>query len=374
MSAQGSSSMSAKKKNIALDFYDSEVGGYAFAIKFGDWVAQDSYHLKAFYYDFIKGSSIVAYKLAKEIEDNYPSYKNRIWKRALLDIEKIAPYQTSDNQIADLTLQGDTGAMCMPQSFPVVVYQNGNFYGIFAWCIKKHRDNYHMDSKSTENIHLDGTLNDSFFHGTISWNSFEIRNPKNLCYQTAVNDSYKYDADIALSEIAGTDNNYDGEWVDSSSYAVGRIVTHNENFFINTISDNTKEPVTKFGDNKNTASSPDFNNKTGCGWINCTNSVIVKQHIKDFLAHLKSIQDATIDTKKELINKYLDKENLIDYMVLNSSVNDVDGFAKNWQWLTYDGTKWFVSEYDKDQSFGNDFRGIFTRKPITNGYWLGYNV
>lgn len=376
MSGQGSSSMAYIKKNIAFDFFDSETNGDAFTIKFGSWVSQDSFHLKSFYTDFLKGSSIISYKLAMEVDKTYSGYKNKIWKRGLIDVSTLSPIQTPENQSDKLNIQAGNGALCIPDGFPVIVYKNGAFYGIFVWCIKKHRDNYNMKKDNPKHIHLDGTLGQStFFTGNISWSSFEVRNPKNLVYAAAHDGSFKYDADIAQAEIAGTDLNYEGEWV-VGTYSVGQVVKHSNDYFINQVENNDTEPITiDESGHKNTAKDPDFKNKTGCGWINCTNTVKVKQYIKDFVSHMNDISSAASGSAKKIeIDKYLDKENLIDYMVLNSAVDDPDGFNKNWQWVTYDGVKWFVCEYDKDQSFGNDFRGMYTRKPITNGKWLGFNV
>ena len=376
MSGQGSSSMAYIKKNIAFDFFDSEAAGDAFAIKFGSWVSQDSFHLKSFYTDFLKGSSIISYKLAMEVDNTYSCYRNKIWKRGLIDVSTLSPIQTPENQSDKLNIQAGNGALCIPDGFPVIVYKNGAFYGIFVWCIKKHRDNYNMKKDNPKHIHLDGTLGQStFFSGNISWSAFEVRNPKNLVYAAAHGGSFKYDADIAQAEIAGTDLNYEGEWV-VGTYSVGQVVKHGNDYFINQVENNDAEPITiDESGHKNTAKDPDFKNKTGCGWINCTNTVKVKQYIKDFVSHINDISSAASGSaKKTEIDKYLDKENLIDYMVLNSAVDDLDGFNKNWQWVTYDGVKWFVGEYDKDQSFGNDFRGMYTRKPITNGRWLGFNV
>lgn len=439
MSGQGSSSMAYIKKNIAFDFFDSEAKGDAFAIKFGSWVSQDSFHLKSFYTDFLKGSSIISYKLAMEVDKTYSRYKNKIWKRGLIDVSTLSPIQTPENQSDKLNIQAGNGALCMPDGFPVIVYKNGVFYGIFVWCIKKHRDNYNMKKDNPKHIHLDGELGQStFFTGNISWSAFEVRNPKNLVYAAAHSGSFKYDADVAQDEIAGIEDNtvYLGDWV-AGSYDVGKIVLHNGHYFINAISGNTSEPkmyvvsfsesdlvkigktsqqvinevlsidanatnttinnilyiyasnkdsfksiVTHFTTDSfkptnvaNADNDPDFKNKTKCGWINCTNTVKVKQYIKDFVSHMNDISSAASGSaRKAEIDKYLDKENIIDYMVLNSAVDDPDGFNKNWQWVTYDGVKWFVGEYDKDQSFGNDFRGMYTRKPITTGRWLGYNV
>jgi hypothetical protein len=66
--------------------------------------------------------------------------------------------------------------------------QNGKFWGIFTFALKKHRDNYNLNSKKSNNIHIDGQFypkRGRLFNGDINWTRFEIRNPKNLVYATA---------------------------------------------------------------------------------------------------------------------------------------------------------------------------------------------
>jgi hypothetical protein len=60
---------------------------------------------------------------------------------------------------------------------------------------------------------------------------------------------------------------------------------------------------------------------------------------------------------RETISRYFDVESLIDYLCFNLAVANLDGFAKNWQWFTYDGEKWFVAPYDLDCIMGNHFSG-----------------
>ncbi|MBQ6063690.1 MAG: CotH kinase family protein [Prevotella sp.] len=78
-----------------------------------------------------------------------------------------------------------------------------------------------------------------------------------------------------------------------------------------------------------------------------------------------------------------DVQTLLDYICLSFLIANFDGFAKNWQWFTYDGVKWFVAPYDLDCTFGNTVKGevlfpaertgvdpytaIYTEGPV---YWI----
>lgn len=326
MSGQGTSSMAYPKKNFAFDFFDSEIDGDAFKIKFGDWVPQDSFHLKAYYTDAFRCIGLATYKLYDEMVKTRGVFNDYVYKRALIDFSKIGYVSNGYNDINDTSLQYETGAKCFPDGFPVIVYQNGNFWGIYCWQIKKHRDNYHMKKSNGKHIHLDGVINNStLFGGTIDWNAntgFEVRNPKDLYLM----DGTKYDADTNS-----------GELIDSTSQYYD--------------SNNSKHVTT----------------------------AAVKQRIIDLsgvintLTAAKTAYDASsktaedLATLKETFETYFDVKNLIDYLIVSDITRNYDGFSKNWQWLTYDGVKWFIGLYDCDGCFGGNFTGTSLILPPSSG-------
>ena len=331
--AQGDSSMRFVKKNGAIDICNDEwIGDNTFKVKFGDWLAFDSFHLKAYYTDFFKGISVVAYKLADEVEVSRDILINRPWKRQLLANYTFGTDQTNSAQIGDLSLQLDNEAKCHPDAFPCIVYLDNEFYGIYAFSIKKHRDNYHMKKDIAENIHLDGTLNgDTIWNGTIDWTAFEIRNPKNLYYKEAHNGTYEYDADVAQAEIAGDDEV--NAWI-----AAGKLP------------DGTK-----------ISSKIEKRLKT---------TAKVKNYIIRLSNALATI-NAEIDTTKQktLFESYFDALSLIDYEIVQMATRDGDSFSKNWQWITLNGKHWSVCEYDKDGSYGGSPNGEATSAPPSKGGW-----
>lgn len=317
LNAQGNSSMSMPKKNFACDFCnDNWIGDNTFKMKFGDWVSQDSFHFKAYYADFFKGVSIVGYKLFNEIEETKNFISNRIWKRALLPSNETIGYGTKGmKDVNDMNLLIDNGARCYPDGFPCIVNLNGEFYGIFSWAIKKHRDNYMQNKSTSEHIQLDGDIYDTFtYNGNINWNvingkeatsngnkdGVEFRNPKSLiCI-----DGTKYNADTNRKEL-----------IDSDS------------------------PSYKAGDKNHV-----LTNK-------------VKGYYKTLTTYIPTLNNMISDGKEdsELKNKILeffDVEGIIDYLIFSDVVMNIDGFRKNWQWVTYDGTKWAVCPYDLDGILG----------------------
>ena len=342
ISGQGNSSMMFPMKNIAFDLFDEQSMDAAFKVKFGDWVSQDSFHLKAFYADFLKGTAIVAYKIAMQAQKTRGFFNDVAWKKALINPSDINA-NPMNSDLTDFELQMNTGARCMPDGFPIIVYQNGEFYGIYTLCIKKHRDNYHMSKSNPKHIHLDGDLkNDTIFNGVVDWTQFEVRNPKDLYYKEAHIDTsgrstFKYDADdpgqFEIADQATVD-----AWINAGQLPDGTVIT---------------SKIEK----------------------NLKNTAKVHKYVTDLSGHLGIIESgATEEEKKALFETYFDADNIIDYELINLALNDRDGFGPNWQWTCWDGVKWYVNEYDKDNSFGYDSKGFLVRNVPNPANWFGYGV
>ena len=326
--AQGNSSLSFVKKNFAFDLCNDEwVGDDTFSIRFGDWVPQGSFHCKAYYTDYFRGVAVVSYQLMNEVCLSRGIEKDRPWKVGLKAADGWGAVPESFATGGDNTLELDTGARCFPDGFPVLVHFNGEFYGIFSWQLKKHRDNMHMDKKTAEHIHLDGTLTSNTIFNykglddfQIGWGDFEIRNPKNLYCM----DGTKYESDTNQKELID----------ESSSFYDGSNKDHIR-------SAKVKAYIKKFSQAMYEITKVRNDNYSG-------------SHNKE-----------GADMVRAIFEKYFDVDNLIDYCCLSDIVKNTDGFSKNWQWTTYDGNKWFVNLYDVDMSFGGHFEGNQITPPIT---------
>lgn len=324
MNAQGTSSLNFVKKNIAIDICNDEwLGDDTFKIKFGDWVAQDSFHLKAYYTDYFRGVAAVGYDIYKAFTRDRGVFKDAAWKMALLDRENQRSYVGLGYGEPSDSLRTDSGALCFPQGFPCIVYLNGGFYGIFSWQLKKHRDNYHMDKSVAENVHLDGELSvANFWGGNINWEAFEIRNPKSLYCA----DGTAYDGENP-KEIAST--SVVNAWIAAGTLPDGTAVT---------------SKIQK----------------------NLVMTGKVKAYIESLAAATSSIDALSTDAEKKLaFESIFNVENLIDYLIFSDLTYNSDGFAKNWQWTTWDGVHWFCCPYDLDMMFGAVFSGNYIRKQMT---------
>lgn len=338
--AQGSSSMSYPKKNVAIDICDDEwVGDDTPKVRIGDWVQQDSFHLKAFYTDFFRGVSPVSYKLYEQMVNTRGNMYNRPWKKALIDISNIdnVTKTLGNPYIGDYSLLTDTGARCVPDGFPIALYLNGTFYGVFSWQLKKHRDNYHMNKAKAEHIHLDGKLDaKTIFNGrdNIDWTWFEIRNPKNL-YAIGGN---KYDADIAQEEIAGDEEI--AAWIGAGHLPDGTAITSKIKKNLQ-LTAKVKNYIMEYADAIPT----------------------IKAAREVYNTSGKTEED--LRTFKNVYEKYFDKDNIIDYEIFSDVTDNLDGFSKNWQMITYNGIKWWILPYDCDCTYGAYWSGDCTDPPLT---------
>lgn len=196
LNAQGSSSMNYYVKNMAIDINDGS------EIKFGDFPAQDSFHLKKYYIDVFRGQCVVGYWLMEQV------YQTR-------SVGKRYPYEMLSNEYSPYTGNGKmeddfyTGAKCHPDGFPIIITWVNTItneeqdMGIYAWNLKKSKEVYHANKKKAEHIILDGVIDDvTLFGGNVDWTQFEIRNPKSL--QDI--EGNKYDGDNP-NELSNTDAN-----------------------------------------------------------------------------------------------------------------------------------------------------------------------
>lgn len=388
--AQGNSSMNFIKKNGSIKMFDSSVynskgkkgKGDKFGVKFGDWVSQTTYHVKAFYTDYFKGVSYISYQLALEVANTYNEFENRTWKKGLFKDMDFTYRQFDNPQIDNQNIQIDNGALCQPDGFPCIIYLNGDFYGIYVWFIKKDAANFNMDANNPMHVYLDGRIdNGSIFNANgnasnIKWNptkdlDIEVRHPEDLVTM----DGKKYDSDVnANQELAGVQTpdatipSYD----DSETYSKSDIVAVNGRAYLSLSDDNTgndpeEAKCSKHGD--------EFDKATNY-WIDITFTNEVKKAILRLSKYKSNINNAgSIAERKLLFEEYFDLNNQIDYQLVQEATNDDDGFSKNWQWTTWDGVKWFVNNYDKDCAFGGNFEGTVTNNPqIDKQNWKGYNV
>lgn len=309
---QGTSTLGLEKGNLSIDVMDENYDD-SHEIKFGNWVAQDGYHLKSYYWDGIKVKALAAYDFYENILLSRPCRSNRQWKRMQLPTD----IPITGNDINDLYLRIDDGAKCHPSGFPIILYHNGVFFGIYCWQLKKHRKNYHQKKDKAGHIHLDGNISAPLLweaNGNIDWDKWagkeyesadsdnkegiEIRNPKKL--------------------ILVDGSEYDGET------NAGELIS---------------------------ASSPNYNPNNA----DMVRTASVRASIEAFSRNATEIINMQKGAaRKAKIAEVFDVDSVIDKILFGQVIGDRDGYKKNWQWFTYDGVKWAVAAYDLDGCWGWD--------------------
>lgn len=351
ISAQGDSSMLMKIKNNAFDFTDGT------SIKFGNWVSQDSFYLKKYYIDAFRGQAIVGYNLMEEIYKQHPIGNQKPFSYLLNQTTSMAG-------IGDISLDMNNAALCHPDGFPIIEYWNGEYGGVYAMSLKKHRSNYNMNKNEARNIILDGTINnDTLFGGKIDWTAFEVKNPKDLyCVTTKDVSGWSYislDNINNAEEIAQIGNSYtevedkpsdfDNEYIvktygdnppkylyRKSKDKYYKLIELSGKVYVKYDGDNPKELID--------SSMPyyDVNNKDH----------IRTDAVKKSIIRLSQIKSVLVENKtKSKFEEYFNVPFFIDYF-LHMQVCAHNNWSKNWIWVSYDGKIWCPTDYDNDSIFG----------------------
>ena len=294
LNVQGQTSTLYDKKNQSFDFSDGTT------IKFGDWVEQDSFHLKANADDVFCGLNNVIYKYADYVVRKTDTRANRVLRSTTTTFENA-----SGNIIADF----DDDAKCMPDGFPISLHLNGEFYGMYTWNLKKHRSNYSMNKKDYKSILIDpdSMTAEHFWNGTIDWSTFEIKSPSKLICM----DGTPYDGDIPKELIDETSGKYDESNKDmkNTSITKGLIVS-----------------------------------------LSKAMSEINKQ--------------ASDEDKRTKFKEIFDFDNFSVFYLVSNAIGHADGlWGKNTLLTLYNGGKWGVNIYDCNGTLGRYVQGYYGYKP-----------
>lgn len=394
---QGNTTWNLPKPNYKFDLFADDWNGDEFLIKFGDWVAQDSFHLKAYYTDFLCGRATVIYQWWQEICKTRGIAADTTWKQALIHMDEVSLNMPALGGEEDVELRLDTGAKCVPDGFPCLVYINDTFHGIFSWSLKKHKDNYHIKKNNPNQIHLDGSGGSiTLWMGNILWSYQEIRYPKDLfCENGTI-----YDGDLNIQEIMGADselflprNLSDNKPKDS--YLVIHYRDDPDLFEKYQQWDDIKK------DGKKEYDKEYVKQKEKGKSDSVAEEKALEAQIKKEKKSIQKMLDSTVQTKANIerlshaipellvlndaydadptpenyqavrskFEEYFYPDNIIDYNILIDVDGDWDAINNNCQWLTWDGNIWFANVYDANGAFGGNNQGngpILTNYRATN--------
>lgn len=208
---QGNISAGFDKKNWGIDLYNSIADDETFEVTFGNWVPQDGFNLKAYISDFWKIRSLGVYRhmeqlsQARPIGIRYPynTYLGGTYTSQTVDQVLKGGMGTlnGDATCGDLS----TGALCHPDGFPVMLYINGNPWGLYTLNLKKSKENYHIIKNDND--------------------------AKQLCFGDYMHEVFgrtevsHWDRGTIITSTAGLE-----KWDETKDYAIGDIVYDEETF------------------------------------------------------------------------------------------------------------------------------------------------
>ena len=288
-------------------------------VKFGTWVPQDSFHLKGCAKDCTRGILATSYKYAWKIMNALGAMPNRVLKKADSNI-------TLTHASGDRFTDWPDDARCLPDGFPCELYVNGEYWGLYALQLKKHRKNYSMKKSDYTSFFLDadsfgmsytnGAYKGGFWLGNIPWTGFEIKNPKDLICM----DGSKYDGDNPKELIDSTSEHYNP----SNSKHVGSAQT----------------------------------------------KAIIEAMSTKYL-EVKSLIDNndTIQAKSKF-EEYFDYNACMFVYIYNCTMANGDSINKNTLWGVYKNGKIAPMLWDLDGMYGQGWTGLGAGSPGT-GLWTG---
>lgn len=156
---QGASSLAMPKKGFTLTFSKKH--------RFKNWIEMDEYHCKGYYSDWLHCRDLIANKILEQVILTRPQNSRRSYQ---------FNNKFSNNDIELLT---DSGALCHVDGFPVELYINDSYWGLYSLNIKKERDNYKLDKNNTDHIQIEASSDVSYGNASsFNWGGVEIRCPK----------------------------------------------------------------------------------------------------------------------------------------------------------------------------------------------------
>jgi hypothetical protein len=352
-------------------------------IKFGSWVPQDSFHLKGCYKDATRCMLPTSYKLAYKIVNYLDAKPNRL----RLHDSDITEFDSTGDRFSDYP----DDARCLPDGFPIEVYVNNEYNGLYSLQLKKHRKNYSMDKKDYTSFFLDADDSmDVFWNCDIRWDRFEIKGPKDLILMDG--SEYGERGELISSKITTYDTtNWEKTgnctvvipssniWSSDINYVVGNKVwfpyLHSEDVWIEyeALSNNVNAPCAI------QISNPNYDSSNKKHKNSAKTKALIEQMPVKFQEIKRMINLNTQESlaeAKSLFSDYFDVNACMVVFLFNGIMNNSDSVNKNTLWAVYDGNKIAPMLWDLDSVYGTGWIGNKVGLPPNAGvisYYRTFN-
>lgn len=139
---QGNISAGFDKKNFSIDLFKSIEDDESYEVRFGNWVPQDGFHLKALISDFWKIRSLGVYRHAEQISQFRPIENRRPWDTYLGYSGPKSNVDVVSGGEGDLSKEIPAVPLGRPDGFPCMLFINDIPWGLYTWNLKKSKENY----------------------------------------------------------------------------------------------------------------------------------------------------------------------------------------------------------------------------------------
>lgn len=172
LEVQGHGSAAYPKKGFTLDLYNVDMD--ALAVKFGDQIPIDSFHLKAYATDRTQSRDVSLGRIWRDMVStlDYPASK-----------VNNKPYEAPlGARVQELYI---SDAAYHTVGFPVAVYMNGAFQGLHTLRSKKTRENYALNNRNANHIFLDSSTYFAFLRQPFNPVNWDVKSPRMTGYEEA---------------------------------------------------------------------------------------------------------------------------------------------------------------------------------------------
>lgn len=169
LSIQGHGSIGYLKKGYTFDVLNES--GNSMKIKFGDMISADSYHLKAYATDPTHTRDVGNARIWRDMI-NFLDYPQSKVNNMAIGLSLITNENEAYNQDAKYYTEG----------FPIRVFLNGVFFGLYTMRNKKTRENYSLNNKNKKHIFLDSASYTAYLGQSFDPTDWEIKSPKMTGY------------------------------------------------------------------------------------------------------------------------------------------------------------------------------------------------
>lgn len=172
LAIQGNGSVQYVKKGYT--FEPKNANGEALEIKFGNMVATDSFHMKAYASDRTQSRCVTGGRVFIDMMRKLEYPKNQINNKAF-ELKKTG-------RLADLY---PFDAQYYTDGFVFRANLNGQFLGLYTMRLKKKRENYALNNRDDNHVFIDSSTYTAYLRAAFRPSDWDVKSPRMTGYEEA---------------------------------------------------------------------------------------------------------------------------------------------------------------------------------------------